>query len=188
MGKDIESGEYSEKLSSKENAIKYLSDFIEESLSWYKSHRSGKKFWSKGLRFAAIIFMSAGTLISLLPTTLIEDWHRLALERSLPGIFVAMAGLCLTLDKAYGHTSGWKRYMETIMLLQKEKDNFHYLRCEMEPKMNDAEFIGACRKIMLRVRGIVAKEVADWAHELSYQQRTQAQQASENPNEGKVAS
>lgn len=173
MGRDIQTGEYSENLSAKENAIKYVKEFIDESLHWYQDHRSSKKFWSKGLRFGAIIFMSAGTLISLLPTAVIENVHRLALERSLPGIFVALAGLCMTLDKAYGHTSGWKRYMETYMLLQKEKDDFHFLRCEKGAKMPDDQFIAECKTIMLRVRGIISKEVVSWANELSFQQRLQ---------------
>ncbi len=173
MGTDIKSGDYAENMSAKENALQYVKDFIEESLNWYQSHRSAKKFWSKGLRFGTIMFMSAGTLISLLPTALIENVHRLALERSLPGIFVALAGLCMTLDKAYGHTSGWKRYVETFMLLQREKDELHFLRCEKGSTMPEDQFIAECKAIMLRVRGIISKEVVSWANELSFQQRLQ---------------
>ncbi len=187
MSRDIGTGGFSNGMSARDNATRYVSDFLEESLNWYEWHRLNKKFWSKALRFGTIIFMCVGTLVSLLPSSIVQDWHVLLLERSVPGIMLALAGLCLTLDKAYGHTSGWKRYMQTSLSLQEAKDKFIFLRCQTEPLLSDQEYINACKQIMLDVRKIISGEVAEWANELTYQQQVQLTKGTDERREGKAA-
>jgi hypothetical protein len=91
-----------------------------DSINWYLKRKGPVSFISKLLRFLAIIAATLGAVFPVLQgTDLITKVSWVPNNFSQYGyILLALAGGCVLLDKLFGFSSNWMRYMSTVMRLQ----------------------------------------------------------------------
>ena len=90
-----------------------------DAINWYLKRKGPASRFSKSLRLSAIIVGTLGAILPLLQSTDIILKCFSSDNFSQYGyIFLALAGGCVLLDKLFGFSSNWMRYMNTIMRLQ----------------------------------------------------------------------
>lgn len=87
-----------------------------QSIDWYLEYKNSKSWWSRALRIGAILFGTLGGLspvISPLTTRQDVDFAQLGY------IAIALSAACVAIDRFFGFSSGWMRYMTTANVLTK---------------------------------------------------------------------
>jgi hypothetical protein len=83
-------------------------------LNWYLAEKKGKARWSRLLRVLSVTFITAGTLAPLISVgtnnTKYAFWGYPVL---------ALGAACIGLDRAFGFSSSWMRYLGAAAALQK---------------------------------------------------------------------
>lgn len=89
------------------------------SIEWYQKARRSKKTWSLFLRAAAIALGAIGALLPLIVSLGQRvSWLDWIANSQLGYIAFAGAAACLAVDKFYGFSTGWIRYIRTELTLQ----------------------------------------------------------------------
>ena len=82
-------------------------------ITWYLKDRRTKSRWSRLLRAAAVLLAAIGSIIPILAATdeiVRVEWGY---------IFLAAAAACVALDRYFGLSSAWMRYLTTELALQR---------------------------------------------------------------------
>lgn len=111
----------------------YAEKNAQDSINWY-GQRKGRVAWkSRILRFFAIILTSIGGLIPILGSTGLWDLF-FSPNPSRPQIsliigqfgylFLGLAAACIGLDRFFGFSSAWMRYLSTKMIIERALSEF----------------------------------------------------------------
>jgi hypothetical protein len=145
-----------------------------EAIDWYLKHKAFKSRMSKALRLGTIVFLSIGGSFPIL-AEIARRLGYLALSDQYWGyLALALAATCLGLDKLFGFSSGWMRFMKTQIVLQKVlaefqldwamllKETSHTTPSSLEHELKMLERL---KKFRLRVLAEIEKEMQTWVEE-----------------------
>ncbi|GAB1343419.1 SLATT domain-containing protein [Gemmatimonas sp.] len=147
-----------------------------EAADWYNRGKTRKKWLSIVTRTGAILFTSLGGLIPVVAVLALPDnatevarlrfhqWGYLS---------IGCAGVVLAFDRFYGGSSGWMRYISTLLsietLIGEFRLDWHRIDLSLATTPNSPEVIDAAfarlRQFVLAVRGLVEKETTTWIAE-----------------------
>jgi conflict system pore-forming effector with SLATT domain len=109
----------------------YAERKIDGDLSWYYRRKSGRAFTSQALRFFAVALTVLGGLVPVVISLFGSrpPWGWLAPFASirigqLGYLFLALAGGLFLLDKYFGYSSGWMRYVLAMQAIEKAREGF----------------------------------------------------------------
>jgi hypothetical protein len=140
-----------------------------EAIEWYRLKRRPKKCWAIGTRAGAIVFTGLGALIPLLMAAGIRPVWGAVEFGQLAFVSLALAGGSLGLDKYWGFSADWMRYMTTQGNLQGLLEEFYldwaiFYTCrpgqvapEVEPMLQRTQ------EFLKHIRQEVDQETAEWA-------------------------
>jgi hypothetical protein len=93
---------------------------------WYNRKKFSKSLWSKVIRFSSIILIGLGGIFPLVSKIgsleHVSDWGY---------VCIALAGTLLFLDRFFGFSSGWVRYITTEFEIRKQIREFE-MRWQIE--------------------------------------------------------
>jgi conflict system pore-forming effector with SLATT domain len=151
---------------------KYVEDQATSAANWYFAEKKWKARWSSVFRLAAIILTALSGLIPVLGQLMIAPtaptinplWSSL-----LVGIAAALVGV----DRAFGFSSGWTRYVLAATAIRKSFDEFRMdwealtakSACPTPTADQVAAFVQRAKDFRLAVEGIVQQETQEWATE-----------------------
>lgn len=138
----------------------------ENAILWYQKYQTTKGQWSKGIRFTSILLLILSTLMPYF-SSINKNPDLLYIGY----VFAGVAGGFLLLDKHYGFSTSWVRFVLTKLDLE----NLHYLfikkwqiiRLNHSP-LTPANFIVLVEALMAfqeQINGIVKAESTTWAQE-----------------------
>jgi hypothetical protein len=141
-------------------------------IAWYLVNKVPQKWWARKIRLAVIVFTTIGGLIPLIAASKVLARWTDGIEFSQFGyISLALAGACIGLDRYFGFSSAWIRYLTTATMLQRLLHEF----CLDWAILDTCHEGGAPEQIepmlrriqifVTRVRSELEKETADWAAE-----------------------
>ena len=151
---------------------KFAYDTATEAIKWY-----WRKKWKgrvgRALRFFAIVLTAAGGLMPLLLAADIESFWGYTLHPQYGYILVALAGAFIGVDRFFGYSSTWIRYVTTATTIQTGFTKFQLEwsaeRARMgggEPSAEEcATLIQKLLELLSFVRDEVEKETNAWATE-----------------------
>lgn len=147
-----------------------------EAADWYNRGKTRKKWLSIVTRTGAIVFTSLGGLIPVIAVLAVPDnapdVQRLRFHQW-GYLSIGCAGVVLAFDRFYGGSSGWMRYISTLLsietLIGEFRLDWHRLDASLtttptNPELVDAAF-ARLRQFVLAVRGLVEKETTTWITE-----------------------
>ena len=150
----------------------YVIGEASKSVDWYWRAKRSKARPSQAIRFLAWILAAIGGLLpvigylfqSHIPANLRDGlWASLLL-----GVAAALLGL----DKAFGYSSGWARYVLTATNIRKALEEFRLDWAELMAKAgtsltgeNAALLIERAKKFRIDVESLVLEETKDWVTE-----------------------
>ncbi|MES2679069.1 MAG: SLATT domain-containing protein [Bacteroidota bacterium] len=138
---------------------------------WYADNKKAKQWWSKVIRSGSIVLVGLGGIFPLIGNSL-DNQHNIS---NWGFICIALAGTLLFLDKFFGFSSGWIRYVLTEMDIRKQAKEFE-LRWQVEvarlgncgPDINCDKYIellNLLKDFSTQIDTLVKQETALWASE-----------------------
>ena len=146
----------------------YVEQQAQSAIDWYYRKKRTKALASRWLRLTAIILATIGGLIPLVISLPIvnKEW---ALEKWGYAVFGAAAG-CIALDKFFGFSTGWVRYISTAQSIQNELYKFQLDWARAMSRLAGAvpnsaqieEFLQLAKDFSSRVMQEVTQETQQW--------------------------
>jgi hypothetical protein len=140
-------------------------------IDWYLVSKKPKKTWAQATRLGAILFTAIGGLVPLIVATKVLPKFGETDVTQFGYIALALAAACVGLDKFFGFSSAWIRYLTTAMTLQKVLQEFQLdwaVICASENGQSPPALEARLKRIqtfLLRVHSELERETADWAAE-----------------------
>jgi hypothetical protein len=148
-------------------------DYARESESWYAKERVPKRYWGQGLRAAAIVL---GAIAAVLPVL-----SELSTSEGVPNIppawstvALAAAAALVGLDRYFGFSSAWMRFMVTGQRIAslRHRFEFHWQEARSssgEPPSGDelAVLLGLAQGLEAEVDDAIEKETGAWVAEFN---------------------
>ncbi|HUB80605.1 MAG TPA: SLATT domain-containing protein [Bryobacteraceae bacterium] len=154
---------------------RYVENEAQRQIEWYRSKRQRKASVSTALRFSAILLFVLGGLVPVVKATLTpEAVSHLGFDFGQVGyLLIAIAAGCVAMDRFFGYSTGWIRYMTTGLALEKSLEEFRLewarhmakLRGEAPREAELDQLILTCESFILAVRAQVEQETHAWVAE-----------------------
>ncbi|HSN97668.1 MAG TPA: SLATT domain-containing protein, partial [Candidatus Nanopelagicales bacterium] len=144
-----------------------------ETIDWYMSRKRVRAVLSQGLRFGAIFFATVGSLVPLLRAA--ELW-----PKNIPGemgqvgyVGFAMAAGCVALDRFFGLSTSWMRYITSAFALQRALAEFQLEWAVVQVKLGGRQPTREqAEQMLLRLKEfrsavleVVERETQSWVSE-----------------------
>lgn len=149
--------------------FRYVVDEAGKSTDWYWRAKRSKASTSQVIRFLALVLTAVGGLLPVIANLIGSTGLNNGLWASL---MVGIAAALFGLDKAFGYSSGWARYVLTATNIKKALEEFRMewaeLRAKAGPTLtidNVAPMIARARQFRSDVEALVLQETKDWVSE-----------------------
>jgi hypothetical protein len=159
----------SDTAASLQELLKYVETEAQKTISWYWRNKRTKSFLSQWIQFLAVVLTSAAAIIPIIGQVLHYETLKNALWASL---LVGLAAALLALDKAFGFSSGWARYVMAATNIRKSLEEFRMdwavliAKSCPSPTPEQAEaLIQRAKEFRVAVEGMVLQETKDWVTE-----------------------
>jgi len=147
----------------------------EQSIAWYRINSRPKKRWAQRIRVAAIVATSLGGIIPILSQIVAnnnEIWGKI-LNPAWASVAIALAATALGLDRFFGFSTAWMRYITSEMQIQGKLQAFQFeWEVERLSWRGNAPSYKQARTMMLRcatfaaeVSNIIQAETLTWVEE-----------------------
>jgi hypothetical protein len=122
----------------------YSERHAQESIAWYARNKGRKASVSRTLRAWTILLTTLGGLAPILSSL---GWQQVSVQKlgfnfyvgQLGYLFLGLAAACIGLDKFFGFSSGWMRYITTMMTLERALSEFRFGWAMMVAKLGEQD-------------------------------------------------
>jgi hypothetical protein len=144
----------------------------QKAIDWYWKAKRWKRIPSQWIQFFALVLTAAAGLVPII-FQLVKN-QRVATgfdSGPLASLFIGIAAALLGLDKAFGYSSGWTRYVLTATSMTKLLHEFRMdwvalsAAAGESPVEQEAAMIQRAKEFISAIQGIIAQETKDWAME-----------------------
>jgi conflict system pore-forming effector with SLATT domain len=147
---------------------KYAENLATTASNWYWDNKRWKARFSRGIQLGAMTATALAGLVPVMASIFAIPGNTGLLSSALVGFAAALIGL----DKAFGFSSGWARYVLTATSIRKALEEFRMdwtlLLAKMDTTPN-AEQVGSliqrAKDFIGQIEGLVFQETKDWVTE-----------------------
>ena len=146
----------------------------QKAIDWYWKAKRWKRIPSQGIQFFALLLTAAAGLVPIV-VQLVKNAGVVSAgfdSGPLASLFVGIAAALLGLDKAFGYSSGWTRYVLTASSMTRLLHEFRMdwvalsAAAAVPPAAEQqAVMIQRAKEFVATIQGMVAQETKDWATE-----------------------
>lgn len=162
---------------------RYAEANAQNAIGWYLYNKKSKSWWSRRLRLFSIFLATLG---GLAPVVLSIGWlsfdtgeqqqwgsSAAAIVGQLGYLWLALAAGCIAIDKFFGFSSGWMRYMKTAQSLMNSLSEFRLDWAMMVSQLGEKSptndqvqlMIQKLKEFILAVDALVEQETLAWIAE-----------------------
>lgn len=153
--------------------FKYVEAEADKSMTWYWRKKGAKAMLSRTIQFSAVVLTALGALIPVAINLLRGPLHLGNVDTGLwASLLVGLAAALIGVDRAFGYSSGWARYVLTATTIRKSLEEFRMDWTALSAKSGAnpnpdqlAAFIARARDFILGVQAMVLQETKDWVTE-----------------------
>jgi SMODS and SLOG-associating 2TM effector domain 2 len=151
----------------------YVEDQAQKQIKWYWDSKRAKAATSMGLRFVAIVLFVLGGLVPIVKATL-PTTVQFSFDFGQSGyLLIGVAAGCMGLDRFFGYSTGWIRYVTTAMAIEKSLEEFRLEWTRNMARMRGAAptpeqletLIQTCTAFSLAIKSQVEQETKAWVVE-----------------------
>src|SRR5215472_5791521 len=152
----------------------YVEDQAQKQIKWYWDSKRAKAVTSMALRFVAIILFVLGGLVPIVKATLPDLTKQFPFDFGQSGyLLIGIAAGCMGLDRFFGYSTGWIRYVTTAMAIEKALEEFRLEWTRNMAKMRGTPptteqletLIQTCAAFSLAIKSQVEQETKAWVLE-----------------------
>jgi hypothetical protein len=161
-----------EREASLSKVVEYAHSLAEEARDWYNQGKKSKQRSAKFLRVAAIFATAVAGIFPIL-TQIFTTNGVPDVDPAWASIALGVAATCIGLDRFFGFSSGWLRYIEAQTKIRNAIQIFA-IDCQLEklswtnptPALNQSKrLIVRAQALITEVNGIIEDETKKWANE-----------------------
>ena len=156
----------------------YAIDQAIKSMDWYWKHKGAKALFSQTVRFFAWVLAAVSGILPILANLYDADQKNWFHSPLVPSLLLGIAAALLGLDKAFGYSTGWARYVLTATNIRKILEQFRLDWAELmmqsgisaqpanpitAPQV--APLIECAKQFRTEVENQVLQETKDWITE-----------------------
>lgn len=152
-----------------QGVMKYVEEEAKKSIDWYWKNKRAKALLSRWIQFLAVVLTSAAAIVPIVGELTQNRILKNALWASL---LVGLAAALLALDKAFGFSSGWARYVMAATNIRKSLEEFRMdwyaliAKSYPSPTPEQVEaLIQHAKEFRVNVEAMVLQETKDWVTE-----------------------
>jgi hypothetical protein len=157
-------------LASLTKAVKFATGEAEGAIAWYLKAKRPKQSAARALRANAVVLAALAGILPML--TQLDVW-KAYLNPVFASVFLGVAGACVALDRYFGFSSGWIRYITAELQLRQLLQEFTLdWQAELaswkglQPTEEQTQkVLTRCRAFVTQVNTIVRDETALWVAE-----------------------
>jgi hypothetical protein len=149
---------------------------LESAINWYYAKKRRKVWYSQGLRLAAVLFGTIGAAIPFLASTgLGREVSELTILRTNQWgyVFIVIAGGCVAVDKLFGFSTNWIRFVDAATRIQtilgKFRIEWYKQLAVADMAANRAESVdrlfATLQDCATRTREVIEEETGAWIAE-----------------------
>jgi len=157
-------------------SLQKLSNYVEEeaqkTISWYWRNKRAKSFFSQWTQFLAVALTSTAAITPIVGQLLPNGVLSTLKQPLWASLLVGLAAALLALDKAFGFSSGWARYVMAATNIRKSLEEFRMdwavliAKAGPSPTPEQVEaLIQRAKEFRIAVEGMVLQETKDWVTE-----------------------
>jgi hypothetical protein len=159
----------SDSSASLQELLKYVESESQKAIDWYWRNKRTKSFLSRSTQMCAVVLTSVAAILPIVGVmTKIT-----ALQNPLwASLLVGVAAALLALDKAFGFSSGWARYVMAATSIRRALEEFRMdwavlaaKACPTPTPEQVEALIRRAKEFRIAVEGIVIQETKDWVTE-----------------------
>jgi hypothetical protein len=160
--------------SSIEALLTYVEREADKAMAWYWQKKSSKAKLSRMIQFSAVVLTASGAIIPVL-VNILKMFATLPqnLDTGLfASLMVGLAAALIGIDRAFGYSSGWARYVLTATSMRKSLEEFRmdwtalYANSSSTPSKEQlADLIVRAKEFIVGVQTMVLQETKDWVTE-----------------------
>ncbi len=157
----------------------YAIDQAIKSTDWYWKHKGAKAFFSQVVRFFAWILAAVSGILPIVASLIYSADQKSTWQSPLiPSLLLGIAAALLGLDKAFGYSTGWARYVLTATNIRKILEQFRLDWAELMAQSGIsgqgnnpitatqvAPLIECAKQFRIEVENQVLQETKDWITE-----------------------
>jgi hypothetical protein len=154
---------------------RYVESEAQRQIDWYYAKKARKARVSIVLRFTAIVLFVLGGLVPIIKATLPADViAKLPFDFGQAGyLLIGVAAGCVGLDRFFGYSTGWIRYITTGMSIEKSLEEYRMEWARNIAKLRGAppneeqldQLIQICQTFSLAIKSQVEQETKAWVAE-----------------------
>jgi hypothetical protein len=162
-----------------ENSLRELHAYVESEAArqilWYYDKKKWKSRMSAALRVVAILLFVLGGLVPIIKATLpAAALTHLPVDFGQAGyLLIGVGAGCLGLDRFFGYSTGWIRYITTALALEKSREEYRLQWTRQmaktrgnQPSVDEVEqLIQTCATFSLAIKSQVEQETKAWVAE-----------------------
>jgi len=151
----------------------YVDRRLADSRAWYDRKRGRKKRLGLGIRIVAIIAAGVGVLVPIIASLVVDEHGAPRIQPGWASVAILVGAGLVWIDRFLGGTSGWIRYMVTLLEVERLRDQarirWTMLRAAREgdePNVEQVrEALEFVRQLNDEATGLVREETESWARE-----------------------
>lgn len=157
-----------------EALLTYVEREADKAMAWYWQKKSSKAKRSRMIQFSAVVLTASGAIIPVL-VNILKTFVTLPPTFDtglLASLMVGLAAALIGIDRAFGYSSGWARYVLTATSMRKSLEEFRmdwtalYANSSSTPSKEQlAALIGRAKDFIVGVQTMVLQETKDWVTE-----------------------
>ena len=162
-----------------ENSLNALRQYVEseaqKQIDWYYAKKRKKAAMSSALRFISIILFVMGGLVPIIKATLpASATAKFPFDFGQAGyLLIGVAAGCMGLDRFFGYSTGWIRYITTAMAIEKSLEEYRLEWARAMCKIHGVhptdeqleELIQISSMFSLAIKSQVEQETKTWVTE-----------------------
>ena len=156
-----------------EDLFSYVEAEADKAMAWYWQKKGSKAKLSRGIQLCAVVFTALGAIFPVATNLLREPLGLGTVDTGLlASLFVGIAAALIGLDRAFGYSSGWARYVLTATTIRKSLEEFRMDWAALSAKAGAnptpdqlVVFVARARDFIVGVQELVLQETRDWVTE-----------------------
>lgn len=141
-------------------------------IQWYLDKKGSKKRWAQRLRLFAIL---SAAVAGLLPVLSEIDPLGVEIRAGWATVALALAATAVGLDRFFGFSSAWMRFLTTEMRIRTALHDFSFRWSCHQAALRDRELgekeiceaVDLCRQFVAQLNGELQQEMNAWVREFS---------------------
>ena len=151
--------------------LRYVESEADKAIAWYWQRKKWKARLSRGVQFLAVVLTALAGIVPV-AGALLKDANVAPISPLWSSLLVGIAAALLGVDRAFGYSSGWARYVLAATAIRKNYEEFRMDwialtagACPTPTPEQVAALLQKAKDFRVGVEAIVQQETRDWVTE-----------------------